>query len=216
MAFLTPGRRVNAVPHITLRAPSGRLIHQPVRLRGDFTTTGLAPLATPASITPARTATAPVSVVQRQIIANETLRIAAPGPGLPGSYVAPSVLRDTVGRIVGARPGVTDTPNTAAASDLFGRMAAKIPGAGAIVPDASGMTPTGVDVTPEQFDQLTGGGMGTVPGYVPGAVPLPGEDRSRCPGLSPLECLWALHQKDILLGALGFVAGFALLRWRSA
>lgn len=213
MAFLTPGRRVNAVPHIAMRAPSGRIIHQPVHLRGDlYSPAPLAPVGPSTAASPALS----VAKTQMSIVNNETLRIAPPGPGLPGAYVAPSVLRDTVGRVTGGRLGVPAqslAPDTSsAAQDLFGRMGTGIPSSpSAAGAGAPGMMPT---LTPEQYQDLTGGAGG--PGTVPGFVPLPGRDESRCPGLSPLECLWALHQKEILVGALGFVAGIALLRWRAA
>lgn len=214
MAFLTPGRRVNAVPHIAMRAPSGRIIHQPVHLRGDlYSPAPLAPVGPSTAASPALS----VTKTQMSIVNNETLpQIAPPGPGLPDAYVAPSVPRDTVGRVTGGRLGVPAqslAPDTSsAAQDLFGRMGTGIPSS----PSAAGVGARGMRpmVTLEQYQELTGGAGG--PGTVPGYVLLPRRDESRCPGLSPLECLWALHQKEILVGALGFVAGIALLRWRAA
>jgi hypothetical protein len=50
-----------------------------------------------------------VARTQMKIAESETLRLAPIGPGLPGTYVSPDVLRSTTGRTLGARPGASSS-----------------------------------------------------------------------------------------------------------
>jgi len=206
MAFVTPGRRIQPLPELAIQRRDGRLVHQP--FRGDLIgSMSFSPSVIPTTAQP----TTRVEKTQMSIVSNETLRIAAPGPGLPGSYVPPSVLRDTTGRTSGVRAGIPSPsaiPTTSAGAGLFDRMAAKLPGAGSsgsgAIPYEGGMDPVGVRLTPEQYAEATGTGARSVP------LPPPVARQ-----LTPLGVWWGENSAKIVGGLVGFAAGFALLRWRA-
>jgi hypothetical protein len=227
MSFFTPGRRTDVTPQFVIRTRSGRLVHQPVSLRGDFLAT-VGGLYNPAGSPPAFP-TRQATITKTAIRNEETLRTAAMGPGLPGSYLSPNQLRDVTGRIVGAREAVRATslaPDASSVADSFMNR-----GNAALGLDSSAQ-PTGRSVTPmltpEEYAAIREGApdgrIGPRPGDAgPASLWNDGGYRmapaassgSMCPpDMSEMQCLWALHHKKLIAGAVGLAAGFGLLLLR--
>lgn len=202
-------------PTVIFRSRNGKLVHQPVvagqvRGLGDIS---LRPIQNTAPGLP-MIPTMDVARTQMKIAESETLRLAPIGPGLPGTYVSPDVLRSTTGRTLGPRSGVpSSTPSSADVNaGLLRSRDFVLRSSGGVSPSEQ---PTGGGMmSPMPMPTLTPEEMERLRASAGRATPIPGGDISRCPGLTQIECLWALYGAKVLSAGAGFAVGLGLLLLR--
>ncbi len=189
-------------PTVIFRSRNGKLVHQPVvagqvRGLGDIS---LRPIQNTAPGLP-MIPTMDVARTQMKIAENETLRFAPIGPGLPGTYVSPDVLRSTTGRTLGARPGVPNsTPSSADVN------AGLLRSRDFVLRSGGGVSPS---------EQSTGGAMSPMP--MPTLTPEEMERLRASAGLptgTASDFFRGLSFGQIAGGITGFAVGLGLLLLR--